>query len=143
MAIWACLVFISGYTLGIFFALVFACNPVAMSYDITIQSGTCINRASLYIATAVVNIISDIFLFFLPLPFVVKLQVPRRQKLGLIFIFLLGFMQVCTTKSPQGLANRVDSTLITSIVRVSILPQMLTSLDQTWVISWASIWMSV
>ncbi|KAM0277695.1 hypothetical protein ACHAQH_005638 [Verticillium albo-atrum] len=89
-ATWATLFFISGYTIGIFFALVFACNPIAMNYDINVQTGTCINRPSLYIATAVVNIASDIVLFCLPLPIVVKLQVPRRQKLGLLMIFLLG-----------------------------------------------------
>ncbi|KAI9172755.1 integral membrane protein [Paramyrothecium foliicola] len=126
MTVWATLVFISGYTIGIFFALIFACNPIAMSYDVTVQDGTCINRPSLYIATAVVNIISDAFLFCLPLPIVVKLQVPRRQKIGLILIFLLGSI-----------------TIVTSIIRVSILPQMLTNLDQTWIISWASVWIIV
>ncbi|KAH8661044.1 hypothetical protein BGZ61DRAFT_464570 [Ilyonectria robusta] len=126
VAIWATLVFISGYTIGIFFALIFACDPIAMSYDVTVQEGTCINRPSLYIATAAVNIISDVFLFCLPLPIVVKLQIPRRQKLGLLLIFLLGSI-----------------TIVTSIIRVSILPQMLTSLDQTWVISWASVWIIV
>lgn len=92
MTVWATLIFISGYTVGIFFALIFACDPIAMSYDVTITSGTCINRPSLYIATAVVNIISDVFLFCLPLPIVFKLQVPTRQKIGLILIFLLGSM---------------------------------------------------
>lgn len=92
LATWASLLFIAGYTIGIFFALIFACTPIAMSFDITNQAGTCINRPSLYIATAVVNIMSDIVLFCLPLPIVVKLQVPRRQKLGLLLIFLLGSM---------------------------------------------------
>ncbi|KAG9249808.1 uncharacterized protein F5Z01DRAFT_668148 [Emericellopsis atlantica] len=126
ISVWATLVFISGYTVGIFFALIFACDPIAKSYDATVVSGTCINRPTLYIATAVVNILSDIQLFFLPLPFVVKLQVPRRQKLGLVVIFLLGSI-----------------TIVTSVIRVSILPQMLTSVDQTWVISWASVWIIV
>jgi hypothetical protein len=88
----ATLLFIAGYTIGMLFALIFACDPISMSYDITVVSGTCINRPSLYIATAVVNIMSDIALFCLPLPFVVKLQVPRRQKLGLVLFFLLGSM---------------------------------------------------
>jgi hypothetical protein len=92
VAIWVTVVFITGYTIGIFFALIFACDPIAMSYDVTVQDGACINRASLYIATAVVNIISDVILFCLPLPVVVKLQAPRRQKLGLLLIFLLGSM---------------------------------------------------
>lgn len=89
-AIWASLAFIIGYTVGIFFAIIFACTPIEMNWNIRIQDGTCINQASLYIATAVVNIISDLILFCLPLPTVFNLQIPRRQKIGLIFIFLLG-----------------------------------------------------
>lgn len=87
---WTTLLFIAGYTIGIFFALIFACNPVRRSWDVTVTEGDCINQASLYIATAVVNIVSDVVIFCLPLPIVVKLQVPRRQKIGLVLIFLLG-----------------------------------------------------
>ncbi|KAF9873915.1 integral membrane protein [Colletotrichum karsti] len=114
------------YSLGIFFALVFACDPIAMNWDATITEGTCINRPALYIATAVANIVSDIMLFALPLPIVVKLQIPRRQKIGLFFIFAVGSL-----------------TVVTSIVRVSLLPAMLTSLDQSWAISYASLWIII
>lgn len=89
-AVWISLAIIAGYSIGIFFALVFACDPIAMSWDATITEGTCINRPSLYIATAAANIISDLILFALPIPIVVKLQIPRRQKVGLSFIFAVG-----------------------------------------------------
>ncbi|WQF84422.1 hypothetical protein CDEST_09436 [Colletotrichum destructivum] len=125
-AVWASLAIIAAYSVGIFFALVFACDPIAMSWDITITEGTCINRPSLYIATAAANIISDLILFALPIPIVVKLQIPRRQKIGLFFIFAVGSL-----------------TVVTSIIRVSLLPAMLTSTDQSWVISWASLWIIV
>ncbi|KXH25986.1 integral membrane protein [Colletotrichum nymphaeae SA-01] len=125
-AVWISLAIIAGYSIGIFFALVFACDPIAMSWDVTITEGTCINRPSLYIATAAANIISDLILFALPIPIVVKLQIPRRQKVGLFFIFAVGSL-----------------TVVTSIVRVSLLPAMLTSMDQSWVISWASLWIIV
>ncbi|KXH63218.1 integral membrane protein [Colletotrichum salicis] len=125
-AVWISLAIIAGYSIGIFFALVFACDPIAMSWDVTITEGTCINRPSLYIATAAANIISDLILFALPIPIVVKLQIPRRQKIGLFFIFAVGSL-----------------TVVTSIVRVSLLPAMLTSMDQSWVISWASLWIIV
>ncbi|KAM5346656.1 hypothetical protein ACJ41O_009661 [Fusarium nematophilum] len=123
---WSAIVFITGYTVGIFFSLIFACRPIAMSWDATITDGVCINRAGLYIATAVANILSDIILFILPIPMVVKLQIPRRQKIGLAMVF--------------GVASL---TVVTSIIRVSILPAMLTDLDATWAISWASVWIIV
>jgi hypothetical protein len=70
--------------------VLFACNPVARSWDATITGGKCINQPSLYIATAVANILSDIILFVLPIPMVVKLQIPLMQKIGLGVIFTIG-----------------------------------------------------
>lgn len=61
-----------------------------MSWDVTITEGTCIDRPAIYIATAVANIVSDVMIFSLPIPIVVKLQIPRRQKIGLFFIFAVG-----------------------------------------------------
>lgn len=84
------MVFIVGYTIGIFFSLLFACNPVEKSFNALVTEGTCISTASLYIATAVFNIASDVVLFVLPLPMISGLQMPRKQKLGLVFIFGIG-----------------------------------------------------
>lgn len=84
------MLFIAGYSLGIFFAIIFACNPIARSYDVTVTTGSCINTAALYIATAVFNIASDIILFILPIPMVMGLQMKWKQKMGLLFIFGIG-----------------------------------------------------
>ncbi|KAH8729502.1 hypothetical protein BGZ61DRAFT_415271 [Ilyonectria robusta] len=123
MATWSAIVLISGYTMGIFIPLVFACRPIAMNWDVTITDGVCLNRPSLYIATAVANIASDLVLFILPIRMVMQLQIPRRQKFGLLGIFCIGSL-----------------TVVTSVVRVSILPSLLTDPDATWVVSWASVW---
>ena len=80
---------IAGYSIGIFFALIFACDNIAMNWDVT-ATGQCINRPGLYIATAVANIASDIVLFVLPIPMVRGLQIPLKQKIGLSFIFAIG-----------------------------------------------------
>ena len=83
-----------GYTIGIFFSLIFACNPVARSWDITIQTGSCVNRPALYIATAVLGIVTDVVLLVVPLPLVVSLQVSLQQKVGLVLMFAIGSMYV-------------------------------------------------
>ncbi|KAI1025969.1 hypothetical protein LB503_006986 [Fusarium chuoi] len=124
ISVWSTAVFISGYTIGIFFAVMFACHPIAMNWDVTITEGKCINRPGLYIATAITNIISDVILFILPLPMVLQLQMPFKQKVGLMGILTIGSL-----------------TVVTSIVRVSLLPGMLKSMDLTWVIAFPSIWM--
>lgn len=81
---------IAGYSIGIFFALIFACDKIAMNWDVSVTGGTCINRPGLYIATAVANIASDIVLFILPIPMVRDLQIPLKQKVGLSLIFAIG-----------------------------------------------------
>lgn len=103
--------------------IIFACDPIAISWDISITEGRCLNRAALYIVTAVANIASDIILFVLPMPMVISLQLPRRQKFGLMAIFGVGSV-----------------TIVTSIVRLSILPKFVTSEDPTWDVAWVTIW---
>lgn len=93
-SIWVTIVIVVGYSIGIFFSLIFACNPIARSWDITIQEGSCINRPALYIATAVLGIVTDVMLLVLPLPLVIRLQVSIQQKLGLMLMFAIGSMYV-------------------------------------------------
>ncbi|CAI6091929.1 unnamed protein product [Clonostachys chloroleuca] len=77
-------------TIGINLPLIFACQPIQKSWDATITHGHCLNLPSLYIATAVANIVSDAILFNLPLPMMVEFHIPRRQKIGLVIIFGIG-----------------------------------------------------
>ncbi|KAI1069437.1 hypothetical protein LB507_008862 [Fusarium sp. FIESC RH6] len=125
IAVYASMVFIIGYTIGLFFALLLACAPMEKNWNVLVE-GTCVNLPALYFATAAVNIASDILLFFLPLPMVCQLQLPFKQKIGLMGIFTIGSL-----------------TVITSIVRMSLLPGMLQSMDLTWVIAYPSIWIIV
>lgn len=61
-----------------------------MNWDARITSGTCINRAAIYTATAAVNIATDLALLTLPIPMIVDLRMPKVQKVGLIAIFVVG-----------------------------------------------------
>ncbi|CAG1986809.1 unnamed protein product [Fusarium graminearum] len=126
IAIYSSMFFISGYTIGLFFAVMFACHPINKNWDITVTGGSCVNQPVLYFATAAVNIASDVILFVLPLPMVFKLQLPFKQKIGLMGIFTIGSL-----------------TVITSIVRISLLPGMLKSMDLSWNIAYPSIWIIV
>ncbi|SPJ72475.1 related to integral membrane protein [Fusarium torulosum] len=125
-AVWTAIAIICIYTVVLFCLVLFACKPMAMNWDITVTDGICINQTKTYIATAAVNIISDVFLFVLPLPMVFQLQLPAKQKIGLMGIFTIGSL-----------------TVITSIVRVSLLPSMMSSMDLTWTIAYPSIWIIV
>lgn len=81
---------VCGYSIALVLALIFACNPIAKSWDVSITSGSCIDRNGVYIATAVTNIITDLALILLPVPVVITLQMPRIQKIGLLVLFTIG-----------------------------------------------------
>lgn len=99
------------------------CTPVEKAYDITIRDGSCINVGILYIATAVSNIITDILLFVLPIPMIVRLRMGVFQKVGAIVIFGIGSL-----------------TVTTSVVRLVYLFTVLRSTDVSWDAARANIW---
>ena len=99
---------------------------LTMCRDITITTGHCVNKGALYLATAGLNAATDVTLLVLPIPMIAKLHVPLVQKLGLVAMFSIGSL-----------------TLITSLVRLSLLPPMVTDLDTTWAISTPAIWICV
>ena len=83
--------------ISIFFSLLFACKPIAASWDpllANLPTTHCLNRGGIYIAQAVIGMFTDVLLLALPVPTVLKLQMPNKQKLGLVGIFAIGSMSV-------------------------------------------------
>lgn len=115
-----------GYNIVLVFLLIFTCNPVMKNFDVFITDGSCLDRTPLYMATAVLNMATDIILLILPIPMISKLQMPRVQKAGLICIFGVG-----------------SATCVTSGVRLFLLFPMLKTIDQTWAIVTPGIWILV
>lgn len=79
-----------GYSTATAALLIFSCRPYARAWDATITTGSCINRPALYVATAVSNIVTDLFILIIPIPMVVKLKIPPQQKIGLASMFAVG-----------------------------------------------------
>jgi hypothetical protein len=79
---------------AVFFAIVLQCTPVAFNWDPTIRGGHCVDRRILFVSTAVFNIVTDILILGLPLYVFSTLRIPRRAKIALLVVFLLGFLYV-------------------------------------------------
>ncbi|KAK4504900.1 hypothetical protein PRZ48_002863 [Zasmidium cellare] len=126
LAVYAVMGFIASYSIALAFALIFACTPLEKNWDITITTGSCVNKGQLYLATAGLNAGTDVILLVLPIPMIIKLHVPIIQKIGLILMFGIGSL-----------------TLVTSLVRLSLLPPMVTATDTTWAISTPAIWICI
>jgi rhodopsin domain-containing protein len=75
-------------------ACIFQCSPIKAAYDITVppEDVKCVNINAFYLANAAVNIFTDVLTYSLPIPMLVRLQIPRRQKVGLCVILGLGLL---------------------------------------------------
>lgn len=67
------------------------CRPYAKNYDANLP-GTCGNIRTFYIWLSALNLFSDLVILLLPLPFLYKLQMPLRKRLGLIGMFMVGVL---------------------------------------------------
>jgi hypothetical protein len=71
-------------------ACIFQCAPIKFLWDRTLPGGRCININAFYLANAALNIFTDFLTYTLPMPMLWKLQLPKRQKIGLVTILGLG-----------------------------------------------------
>ncbi|PIA99847.1 hypothetical protein CB0940_02398 [Cercospora beticola] len=114
------------YSTALFFAVIFACKPVDMSWDLTIRVGKCLDKDAIYLGHAGLNTGTTLLLFGIPVPMILKLEIPRMQKIGLASMLFVGVL-----------------TLIASIVRLALLPAAIHSADATWSISKPAIWLCI
>ena len=103
----------------------FLCSPTAKLWKPRLP-GHCMSAQRYWYSVAGIDIGLDFLVLMIPLPAITKLRMPRKQKIGLMLVFLLGFF-VC----------------IVSVVR--LLTVLVTSLRGQFVASgvWAIIWSSV
>ena len=95
-------------------AVVFSCYPIAFFWDKTLD-GDCSQQVAFWYSNPSLNLVTDIWLLLLPIPAIRALQLPRRQKLGLFLVFMLG-----------GIVT------VISIVRLPSLAYLLNSHDPTY-----------
>ncbi|KAK1658243.1 hypothetical protein BDP55DRAFT_565498 [Colletotrichum godetiae] len=121
-AIMTAIVMVATYTIIIASLLLFHCQPIRTNWD-PYAAGTCLNSAVLYMAIAVSNIVSDVVLFIIPIPMVLRLQMRPAVKVGAVLMFGIGSI-----------------TVTTSVVRMIYLQSLLSSNDIPWVAAPANVW---
>ncbi|KAH6963047.1 hypothetical protein DER45DRAFT_609389 [Fusarium avenaceum] len=69
----------------------FGCQPINASWDLAAQAtGKCVDKFGFFLAASVANVVMDLVILLLPLRIVIPLQIPRRQKMSLLFLFTTG-----------------------------------------------------
>lgn len=84
--------------IGVFFAAIFQCSPIAYTWNKTIVGGSCFDQEAFYRYVSPPNIVTDVLILVMPLPYVWKLHTQVGQKVALTGVFLLGSLWV----SPLG-----------------------------------------
>ncbi|KAJ2979912.1 hypothetical protein NQ176_g2965 [Zarea fungicola] len=96
MVVWGTIAFVFLNHFGSALTLIFNCNPVDKSWN-PLKDGSCLPAGASFTAYAVLTIISDIVVAVLPIPVLLKLNIPMEKKLGLMGIFALGlFTTLCS-----------------------------------------------
>ncbi|CRK11483.1 hypothetical protein BN1723_001815 [Verticillium longisporum] len=108
--IWSAIAMVASYTVTIAGLLLFGCKPIRSAWDP-------------YVTGKLSNIVSDVVLFVIPIPTIIKLKMPLAQKIGAGIMFGVGSVTVAT-----------------SVVRMVYLPSLLGSSDIPWVAAPANVW---
>ncbi|EFX04475.1 hypothetical protein CMQ_1403 [Grosmannia clavigera kw1407] len=74
---------------AIFVVVIFQCRPISFNWDVS-EHGHCIKQGAFYMVTAALTILTDILSLALPFWVFLDLKLPRRVKVALLFVFLLG-----------------------------------------------------
>lgn len=69
---------------------VFNCLPVQAAWDPTVRDATCLATRIIYLGGSIPNVITDVILVAMPLPYVWRLHAPLTQRLMLAAMFALG-----------------------------------------------------
>ena len=138
----ACLVLMAvsiGWTVAYLFVVIFQCTPIPRVYDRSIP-GTCISffghrsvfpvsdhlmRTDILCSwsNAILNLITDIAIFVLPIPVIIRLNMSIGSRVGLVVLFCMGFF-IC----------------LTTALRMATLPLTLKTKEPSWESAPTNLW---
>ncbi|KAF3034920.1 hypothetical protein E8E12_006229 [Didymella heteroderae] len=89
--------FIIAWGIGITITLFLVCRPLRAYWDRTVE-GTCLTIVTFTYFTNISNLITDIWIFLMPVPMIWHLQLQTKKKLLLSLIFCIG-LATCVVSS--------------------------------------------
>ncbi|KAJ5473525.1 hypothetical protein N7475_003091 [Penicillium sp. IBT 31633x] len=117
-----CGAIVLGHGIGVLFAAIFQCSPIEYTWDSNI-TGTCFDQQAFYRFVSPPNILTDVLILVMPLPYVWKLHTSLGHKLALSGVFLLGSLGT-----------------VFSILRMTTFFQESATTDPTWISVKLGIW---
>jgi hypothetical protein len=90
MFTFAGLAFVTGSCLAFTLGTIWQCAPLSYFWDRSIPGGHCIPSAPWWVSFSALNLFTDFYILFLPIPLLVSLKMPLRVRMGLVGIFVTG-----------------------------------------------------
>jgi fucose permease len=100
---------------------IFQCSPVFAAFLTPVpDSANCTNIVTIYLSSAPLNIITDLAIFFLPMPILTSMRLPFKQKMVLVVTFGFGifvaaidviriyYLQDAQRENLRAVRNRVE-----------------------------------
>jgi hypothetical protein len=72
------------------FVISFQCHPPRAAYDLSIKNPSCIPILSILLASAAINIVTNLAIIFLPISTLMKMHLPQQQKMIVTSLFTAG-----------------------------------------------------
>lgn len=77
-------------------ATIFQCTPIYKAWEYPSVGRSCIQVNAMFYAHAGLDIFQDLIIYILPMKMLYRIQLPKRQKYALMFIFAVGGFVVVT-----------------------------------------------
>lgn len=90
IACWVAMGFIVTFGFWSVLSAIFNCVPIQYFWNFSFAGGHCISKKVLWFFNAAFNILTEMVLVALPMPMLKSLDLPKKQKIGLMCIFGLG-----------------------------------------------------
>ncbi|KAM0816202.1 putative Integral membrane protein [Seiridium cardinale] len=81
---------VTAWALSIICLVIFTCSPIEAQWDLTIVDSKCISLGVVYVSGSIPNVVTDVIILLLPIPYVWRLQAPLAQRFILGGMFMLG-----------------------------------------------------
>jgi hypothetical protein len=104
--IWSTIAVICVYGVVFLVLVFFICNPQTGHYGFDIRVGQCFTYYPIMTASAILHTTTDLWLIALVVPHLLKMSLPMRQKIGLVFVLTLGLFDACASLTRISVAYR-------------------------------------
>ncbi|KAI1409256.1 hypothetical protein F5Y13DRAFT_182153 [Hypoxylon sp. FL1857] len=88
-AVYGMLAIVTTWTISYFFANLFTCYPITALVE-PFYGNKCINSIPMWLSVVITDVIVDVGILLMPVPMVLRLHLPWKERMGVLGMFMLG-----------------------------------------------------